>query len=406
MATDPELLKSLFKGGALLTQEECLEIKHKKGALYIGIPKETSFQEKRVALVPEAVSLLVANGHKVKIETKAGELANFSDNEYSEAGAEICYSTDEIFECHIILKISPPTDSEADMMKGNQTLISALQLNDETGLILRKLSQKKITAIAWDYIQDDDGIYPVVRAMGEIAGTTSILIAAELLSSYSKGKGMMLGGIAGVQPTEVVIIGAGTVAEFAAKSALGLGASVKVFDSSLSHLRRLQNSLGTRIFTSVLQPKVLAKAIKRADVVIGAVRASLGRTPSVVTELMIKEMKPGSVIMDISIDQGGCFETSKITNHNQPTFTKHGVIHYGVPNIASRVSRTASFALSNIFSPILLEMGENGGCQSLIKHNIGFRSGVYMYRGILTSDILGEIFHMKYKDIDLLIAGM
>lgn len=406
MATDPELLKNLFKGGALTPQEECLEIKKKKGALYIGIPKETSYQEKRVALVPEAVSLLVANGHQVKIESKAGELANFSDHEYTEAGAEISYTTEEVFQCDIILKISPPTEDEVDLMKGNQTLISALQLNEQTDKILRKFIQKKITAIAWDYIQDDDGIYPVVRTMGEIAGTTSILIAAELLSSYNKGKGMMLGGIAGVQPTEVVIIGAGTVAEFATKAALGLGASVKVFDSSLSRLRRLQNSIGTRIFTSVLQPKVLAKAIKRADVVIGAVRASFGRTPSVVTELMIKEMKPGSVIMDISIDQGGCFETSKITNHNQPTFTKHGVIHYGVPNIASRVSRTASFALSNIFSPILLEMGEYGGCQELIKTNHGFRSGVYMYRGILTSDVLGEIYHLKYKDIELLIVGM
>lgn len=406
MATDPELLKTLLKGSSLMPQEECLEIKRKKGALYIGIPRETSYQEKRVALVPEAVSLLIANGHRVKIESKAGELSNFSDNEYSEAGAEISYSTEEIFQCNIILKISPPTEEEVELMKGQQTLISAIQLNEQSEVILRKFMQKKITAVAWDYIQDDEGIYPVVRTMGEIAGTTSVLIAGELLSSYNKGKGIMLGGIAGVQPTEVVIIGAGTVAEYAMKAALGLGASVKVFDGSLSRLRRLQNTLGIRIYTSVLQPKVLAKAIKRADVVIGAVRASLGRTPCVVSEIMIRNMKPGSVVVDVSIDQGGCFETSKVTNHIQPTFVKHGVIHYCVPNIASRVSRTASFALSNIFSPILLEIGDSGGCQEYIKHNHGFRSGVYVYKGTLTSEVLGEIFNLKYKDIELLILGM
>ena len=204
----------------------------------------------------------------------------------------------------------------------------------------------------------------------------------------------------------MVVIGAGTVGEFAVRAALGLGASVKVFDSSLSKLRRLQNNIGTRIFTSVLQPKVLAKSIKRADVVIGAIRAPLGRTPCIVTEEMVMDMKAGSVIVDVSIDQGGCFETSEVTNHNKPTFTKHEVIHYCVPNIASRVSRTASFALSNIFSPILLEIGNQGGCKELIKNDIGFRTGVYMYKGTLTSEVLGKVFNLKYKNIELLVLGM
>jgi len=406
MATNPEILKELFKEGSLLPQEEMLEVRKGKHALCIGIPRETSFQEKRVALAPEAVSLLVANGHCVKIETKAGELSNFPDNEYSEAGAQICYDPKEIFQCDIILKIAPPTEEEVEMIKGKQTLISALQLSSQAGEIMRKLLAKKMTCIAWDYIQDEGGSYPIVRSMGEIAGTTSILIAGELLSSYSNGKGMMLGGIAGVQPTEVVVIGAGTVAEFATRAAIGLGASVKVFDNSLSHLRRLQNAIGQRIYTSVLQPKVLAKSIKRADVVIGALRASLGRTPCVVTEQMVKEMKTGSVIVDVSIDQGGCFETSHITNHNKPTFVKYGVTHYCVPNIASRVARTASFALSNIFSPLVLEIGDHGGCAQLIKNDYGFRSGVYMYKGTLTSEILGKIFNINYKDIDFLILGM
>lgn len=406
MITDPEILKKLIQQGSLLPKEEMLEIARKKGSLFIGIPKESSFQERRVALVPEAVSLLVANGHRVKIESKSGEGANFSDNEYSEAGAEICHDSKEIYQCDIIFKVAPPSEEEVDLMSGNQTLISALQISIQPKVILQKLMQKKITAVAWDYIRDEEGVYPVVRTMGEIAGTTSILVAAELLSSFNDGKGIMLGGIAGVSPTEVVVIGAGTVGEFATRAALGLGASVKVFDSSLSRLRRLQNDIGVRIYTSVLNPKVLDKSLKRADVVIGALRSPLGRTPCVVTEEMIQSMKTGSVVVDVSIDQGGCFETSRVTNHIEPTFVKHGVIHYCVPNIASRVSRTASFALSNIFSPILIEMGDQGGCRDLIRNDPGFRGGVYIYKGTLTSEVLGKVFDLKYKDIELLLLGM
>jgi len=292
------------------------------------------------------------------------------------------------------------------MMPGNQTFISALQLATQPKQILQNLMAKKITAIAWDYIRDEEGLFSVVRTLGEIAGTTSILIAGELLSSFSTGKGIMLGGIAGVQPTEVVIIGAGTVGEFATRSALGLGASVKVFDNSLSRLRRLQNDIGSRVFTSIIQPKVLAKAIRRADIVIGALRSPTGQSTCVVTEDMIRSMKEGSVVVDVSIDQGGCFETSRVTNHNEPTFNKHGVVHYCVPNIASRVSRTASFALSNIFSPIILEMGDKGGVSELIRSQKGFRNGVYIYRGILTNEVLGSVFDLKYKNIELLLPGI
>ena len=292
------------------------------------------------------------------------------------------------------------------MMSGNQTFISALQIATQPKEILQKLIEKKITAIAWDYIRDEEGVFSIVRTMGEIAGTTSILIAGELLSSFSNGKGIMLGGIAGVQPTEVVVIGAGTVGEFATRAASGLGASVKVFDSSLTRLRRLQNDIGSRVFTSIIQPKVLAKAIRRADIVIGALRSNVGKTPCVVSEEMIQSMKAGSVVIDLSIDQGGCFETSRVTNHIDPVFTKHGVIHYCVPNIASRVSRTASFALSNIFSPLILEMGEKGGVVDLVRMHSGFRNGVYIYKGILTNEILGKVFDLKYKDINLLLPGM
>ena len=404
--TDPETLKSLMSEGSLLPQEEMLAIGRKKGKLLIGIPKETSYQENRVALNPEAVQLLVSNGHSVLVETKAGEQSRYEDVDYSEAGAEIAYDRAEVFKSNVILKVAPPTEEEIEMMPGGQTLMSALQLTLHPKKTLTALMNKKITAIAWDYIQDEHNIYTVVRAMGEIAGNTSVLIAAELLSNYDNGKGIMMGGVAGVQPTEVVILGAGTVAEYACRAALGLGASVKVFDNSISKLRRLHNDIGTRVYTSVIQPKLLEKAIMRADVVIGAVRAGLGRTPCIVTEAMIEKMKSGSVVVDVSIDQGGCFETSRLTNHKQPTFKKHDVIHYCVPNIASRVPRTASLALSNIFSPLVLEMGEMGGCREMIKKDPGFRSGVYIYQGKLTSEILGKVFDLPYKNIELLLAAL
>jgi len=405
MKTSKELLASLTQT-ALMPQEEMLEVGRKKGKLYIGIPKEISFQENRVALVPDAVALLVNNGHRIVVETNAGKMANFQDHDYSEAGAQIAYSPEDVYKADIILKVAPPAPQEIEMMQQKQTLISALQLTVQPEDFLKQLMAKKITAIAFDWIKDQDGIYSVIRSMGEIAGGTSILIAAEYLSNVNNGQGAILGGISGISPTEVVILGAGTVGEFATRAALGLGASVKVFDNSIYKLRRLQSDIGTRIFTSVIQPRVLAKHLKTADVVIGAIRASKGRTPCVVTESMVSEMKVGSVIIDVSIDQGGCFETSEVTNHSKPVFRKHGVIHYCVPNIASRVSRTASYALSTIFAPILLNIGEEGGVENVLRRDEGVRNGIYVYNGVLTSEVLGEMFKLPYKDINLFMAGM
>ena len=406
MISSGDALKSLAIEAALSPQEEKIEVAQKKQKLYIGIPKETEFQEQRVALVPQSVGLLIANGHKVVVETGAGINANFSDNDYSEAGAEIAYDTQEIYKADIILKVTPPNDNEINMMKHKQILFSALQLTVQPKSALKKLMDKKITAIAWDYIEDEGGSFPVIRSMGEIAGTTAFLIAAELMSNANEGKGLMLGGVAGITPPEMVIIGAGTVGQFAASAAISLGVSVKVFDNSVFKLRRLQNEIGHKIFTSVIQPKVLEKALMRCDVAIGALRVPHGRTPCVVNENMVKNMKSGSVIVDVSIDKGGCFETSKITTHEKPTFIKHDIIHYCVPNIASRVSRTASYSLSNIFSPLLLEISERGGCEKLIQTEKGFRHGVYIYKGTLTSSFLGESFGLPYKDLDLLISAL
>ncbi len=405
MKTSKELLASLSQT-ALMPQEEMLEIARKKGKLFIGIPKEISFQENRVALVPDAVALLVNNGHQITVETNAGKMANFQDHDYSEAGAQIVYSPEEVYKADIILKVAPPSPQEIEMMQQKQTLISALQLTVQPEDFLKQLSSKRITAIAFDWIKDIDGIYTIIRSMGEIAGGTSILIAAEYLSNVNNGQGAILGGISGISPTEVVILGAGTVGEFATRAALGLGASVKVFDNNIYRLRRLQSDIGARVFTSVIQPRVLAKHLKTADVVIGAIRAQQGRTPCVVTEEMVSEMKVGSVIIDVSIDQGGCFETSEVTNHTKPVFRKHGVIHYCVPNIASRVSRTASYALSTIFAPILLNIGEEGGVENMLRRNPGVRNGVYLYNGTLTNQVLGDMFKLPYKDINLLMAAL
>jgi len=399
-----EAMKILAAEAAMQPREELQAIAKKRQSLFIGIPKEISYQERRIPLTPDAISILVNRGHEVVVETGAGLNSNFSDNEFSEAGAQIAYRPEEVYKADIILKVAPPSIEEIELMQHRQILISSLQLIIQPKEALKKLMEKKITAIAWDYIMDEEGIFPIVRAMGEIAGNTAVLIAAEYLSNVNEGKGIMMGGITGVAPTEVVVIGAGTVGEFATRAALGLGASVKVFDSSAYKLRRLQNALGSRIWTSILQPNELADALTRADVAIGAVKSSFGRTPLVVTENMVQNMKEKSIIVDVSIDRGGCFETSRFTNHQNPIFEKHGVIHYCVPNIPSRVSRTASMALSNIFSPIFFNMGDIGGCTNLIKNNHGFRQGVYLYQGTLTQETLGQTYSLPFKNIELLLA--
>ena len=407
MEISRETLKSLSQEALLQPKEQLVPIKEGDGKMVIGIPKEIAFQEHRVALTPDAVKVLVANGHEVMMESGAGKGANFMDNEYSEAGAQIYYSAAEVYKIAVlIMKVAPPTLDEISMMQPQQTLVSALQLTVQPKDYMVKLSQKKINGIAWDYIQDDEGIYPVVRAMGEIAGNTSILIAAEMLCQGDNSRKAMLGNITGVRPTEVVIFGAGTVGESAARAALGLGATIKVFDESIFKLRRIQNDLKTRFFTSTAQPETISNALKTADVAIGAIRAKAGQTPVIVTKEMVEQMKFGSVIVDVSIDHGGCFETSEVTTHDNPYFSYNDVIHYCVPNIPSRVSRTASYALSNIFLPILLNFGEHGSFEGVLRRYNGVRNGVYMFNGTLTNRYLGEAFNLPFKDLDLLIAAM
>jgi len=389
----------------LMPQEERLEIPGKACRLTIGIPRETAWLENRISLVPDAVALLVKAGHKVLVETMAGLASHFNDHEFSEAGAEIAGEASAIFQCDVVIKVAPPTIQEIELFRGRQVLLSSLNLASLSEQHLRQLAAKRITALAYEYIQDKDGNFPVIRAMSEIAGNTSILIAAEYLSHPDYGRGLMFGGLSGISPTEVVILGAGTVGEFAARAAMGMGALVKVFDSSVYRLRRLQNNLGTRIFTCVLQPNPIQEALRTADVAIGAIRPQGGLSPVCVTEEMVRHMKAGAIIIDVSIDQGGCFETSEITNHKNPVFEKFGVTHYCVPNIASKVPRTASKALSNLLAPIMLRIGEEGGVNNILRNNTGVRNGVYLYNGISTNRYISDHFHLPFKDIELLIAA-
>jgi len=396
--------EKIFSSFGLMPKEEMLEVKPNFKQLQIGIPKESSFQENRVSLTPDSVGLLVANGHSVIIEQGAGEAANFSDKQYADKGAEIAFSKDDVFKAMFILKIEPPTKSELELMHKGQVLISAVQMSTQTAEYFQTLNKKIITAFGFEFIKDKQDKLPIVRSMSEIAGSTSLLIAGEYLSNVNNGKGLMLGGISGIIPTNVVVIGAGTVGEYACRTAMGLGSSVIVFDNSVSKLRRLQNNINQRVSTSSIQPKALMKALRRADVVISALRIGDGRVPCIVSEEMVQQMKKGAVVIDVSIDQGGSFETSEVTTHKKPTFIKHDVVHYCVPNIASRVSRTASMAISNILTPILLRISEEGGVENTIRKHECLRNGIYAYKGSNTNEVLSRNFKIPFKDLELIMA--
>ena len=391
-----------FTKQQLIPQEEKLEISRHKSELFIGIPKETSYQERRICLTPDAVNSLTSHGHRVMIESGAGDSSSYCDKEYSDAGAEVTKDTKKVFGCPMLLKVEPLTLEEIEMVNPKTIIISAIQIKTRKKEYFEALAKKKVTALAFEYIKDEDGSYPAVKSLSEIAGTASVLIASELMINDHVGKGLLFGNITGVPPTDVVILGAGTVGEFAAKTALGLGANVKVFDNSITKLRRLQNNLNQRIFTSTIQPKSLLKALRRCDVAIGAMRG-LERCPVVVTEPMVENMKRGAVIVDVSIDTGGCFETSEVTTHEKPTFIKYDVIHYCVPNIPSRYSKTASLSISNIITPYLIDIADDGGIENSIRMNQGLKCGVYLYHGILTNKAIGDWFNLPDSDINLIV---
>lgn len=387
------------------TLEETLDIKPKGARLHIGIPKETAFQENRVSLTPDAVGVLVSNGHEVVIEHNAGEASHFRNKDYSEAGARVVFEKSEVFKAPILVKSAPVVEEDLPFLQYGQLIFSPIHMSVMKASLLEKMMEKRITGVSFETMKDDSGTYPILRSMSEIAGSAVMLIAAQYLSSANHGKGVLLGGISGIPPTKVIIIGAGIVGEYAARAALALGASVKVFDNSVYKLKRLQNNIGHRLWTSVLEPRILAKQLKTCEVAVGALSSQGARTPMVVTEEMVSNMRPGSVIIDVSVDRGGCFETAEITSHEKPIFIKYGVIHYCVPNIPSGFARTASQAISNVLMPLLLEAGDEGGFEKLAWHKVNLRSGIYLFKGALTSFHLSQRFDLKYTDLNLLIAS-
>lgn len=387
------------------TLEETLDIKVAGSKLHIGIPKEIAFQESRVALIPDAVGALVANGHEVVVEHKAGEGSHYSDKDYADAGAKIVFDRSEVFKAPILVKSAPVVEEDVHLLQLNQIIISPIHLATMKKELIQKMMEKRITALSFENLKDDSGTYPIVRSMSEIAGSAVMLIAGQYLSSFNHGKGVLLGGISGIPPTKVVVIGAGIVGEFATRNALALGASVKVFDNNIYRLKQLQNNLGQRVWTSVLEPRILSKQLKTCEVAVGALSNEYGRAPVVITEEMVANMRAGSIIIDVAIDRGGCFETSEVTSFEQPTYIKHDVIHYCVPNIPSGFARTASQAISNVLMPLLLEISDEGGLEEMIWHKFNIREGIYLFKGALTDFYLSQKFDLKFTDLNLIIAS-
>ena len=399
MKRNPKEERSLFP-------EECLlrEIA-RQPRLSIGLPRENALVETRLALTPEGVAIVTEEGHSVYVQRGAGEPMSYSDLQYSEAGAYLVDDEAEVFGADIVLKIAPPTLAELNLMHDRSTLFSMLQLSNLSAECIRLMMKKKMNAIAYELIQDEQKAFPVVNSIAEIEGNTAIAVAAELMSNERGGKGLLLGGVAGITPTEVLILGAGITGSVAARTAMALGAQVKVFDHDISKLRKIQHYLGQQVFTSVIHPTVLIRSLATADAVIGNLRYINGSERFMVSEELVKKMKPGAIIIDMIVDQGGCFETSECRTLQHPVFEKHGVIHYCVPNISARVARTSSMALSNIFAPMLLKIASSGSPNSAITESVGFRHGAFIYSGVLVNRLIGNYYNIPSNDIGLLIAG-
>ena len=392
--------------GAYIPQELLKELSKAGNRLLIGIPCERVEGERRLALTPEAVDMLTGRGHRVLVEAGAGLGINYSDNHYAEAGAEIVATPAEVYQADIILKILPPLTAEVMMMKPRTTLYSTVQFNNFPDEAFELMMAKRITAIAYELLADDRQRCPVLNVISEIEGTASITIASELLSNTQGGKGILLGGIPGVSPTEVVIIGAGNAGTVATRAAMALGASVKVFDDDINKLRTIQQVLGQGLFTSTFHPNVLQNAFRSADVVIGAMRYINTRHRYITAEDMIRIMKRGALVIDLRVNQGGCFETTCCLSPSDPAvFEQYGVLHYCRQNISNRVARTTSMALSNIFVPMLFQLGEAGAVPGMVKSDPGFKNGVYMYCGKPVNNYVSNRFGLSSNNIDLYLSA-
>ncbi len=392
--------------GAYIPQELLKELTKVDNSLLIGIPKERDTEEKRLALSPEGVEILTNAGHHVLMESGAGAGINYSDSQYAECGAEIVPGPVEVFQADIILKILPPLPAEVALMKNRATLFSMMQLNLYAKDSFEGVMSKKITAVAYELIEDAEGRFPVMNMLNEIEGTVAISIASSLLSSFQGGKGVLLGGVAGVPPTEIVIIGAGTAGTVAARTALGMGALVKIFDDDIHKLRTVRNRLGSMIFTSNFQPNVLQNAFSTADVVIGAMGDMNSRRRYVIAEELVRVMKRGSLVLDLQTNQGGSFETTcSHLPHNSMVFEQYGVWHYCKPSISNYVARTTAMVFSNIFVSMLLQTADAGSVQNRMKMDPVFRSGVYLYSGRPVNDRVSNHFNILSNSLDIYLSA-
>ena len=381
------------------------ELSNVRRPMQIGIPKEDQKTEKRLAFTPEAVDMLVEAGHEVVFEEGSGCGIRYSDADYAEAGASITGDRSAVFGCDLIFKITPPTLEEIQWMKKRATVLSMLQMPNINIEIIKAMAAKQIHAVGYELMSPDGSCFPVRDAISEIEGAAAISIASELLSNDKGGKGILLGGIPGVSPTEVVIIGAGVAGTVAARAALALGATVKIFDSDIEKLRQIQRQLGTPVFTSVFHPNVLVNTFESADVVIGAMQYIDDSVRYVISEDVIRTMKKSSVLIDLRVNQGGCFETTCFLPAEHPAvFEKDGILHHCVPNLSSRVARTTSMALSNLFIPFTLRMGEWGGVTAIASADPDCRSGFYMYSGKLVNHYVARYFNLPANDIGLFFS--
>ncbi len=369
--------------------------------MIIGIPKEITNEEKRVALAPAGVDALVRSGHTVYVESNAGSGCHFDDEDYRKIGAVIVYSAEEVFKrAELIAKVAPLSNNELELLQEKQVLFSFLHLAVGKKETMDVLLKKKITAIGYELIENENGL-PVLHAMSEIAGQLSIQIAERYLeSSVNGGRGILLGGITGVAPAAVVILGAGVVGTTAARAALGSGAQVIIIDNDLNRLRRIDSIFKKRITTVMANPYTISRGVKFADVLIGSVLIKGEKTPHLVTEEMVKQMKNGAVIIDVSIDQGGCIETSRITTLSDPIFVKYGVIHYCVPNMPALVARTASYGLNNAALPFIKDIADNGISNVLLGDSC-LAKGVCTFNGYCSNEAIANIFNIEFRKLHI-----
>ncbi len=347
----------------------------------IGIPKEVKDHEYRVGVTPAGVGALIAHGHQVLVETLAGARIGFGDAQYEAAGAMIT-GRNQVYGCDMVIKVKEPQPSEVALLREGQLLFCYLHLAPDPELT-RGLLERKVIGIAYETVTDAKGNLPLLIPMSEVAGRLAVQAGAAALQIANGGSGVLLGGVPGVAPGKVVILGGGAAGLNAAKMALGLGAEVTVLDVDLARLRTLDDVFGMRVKTRFSEPAAIAELTHEADLVIGAVLIPGKRAPRLLTRDMVKAMKPGSVVVDIAIDQGGCAETSRPTTHSDPTYVEHSVVHYCVTNMPGAVARTATLALMQATLPLALELADKGWARALLD-NPGLQDGLNVFRGQVT----------------------